>query len=158
ELARGLNKKGAVRLVLGNRPAAELTASKEFAAKYPTALGLAEVSPVKQAWSGLVNNPFTRLVALPFKLIYRAVKPGPKTESPAPRLTLAGVAALPGRVIAESRFLARTFRDSMTKPLTSEVLGGLATKSWPLAVSLGVYWTTVGLAHPFAMAGLMALS
>src|SRR6185312_16293278 len=56
ELARGLNKKGAVRLVLGNRPAAELTASKEFAAKYPTALGLAEVSPVKQAWSGLVNN------------------------------------------------------------------------------------------------------
>ncbi|HXT00473.1 MAG TPA: hypothetical protein VN915_07340, partial [Elusimicrobiota bacterium] len=158
ELARGLNKNGAVRLVLGNRPAAELTASKEFAAKYPSALGLAEVSPVKQAWGGLVNNPFTRLVALPFKLISRAVKPAPKDAAPAPRLTLAGIAALPGRVIGEARFLARTFRDSMTKPLTSEVVGGLATKSWPLAVSLGVYWSTVGLAHPLAMAGLMALS
>jgi hypothetical protein len=158
ELARGLNKKGSVRLVLGNRPAAELAASKEFAAKYPSALGLAEVSPVKQAWGGLVSNPLTRLVALPFKLISRAVKPGPKPETAPPRLTLAGVAAMPERIIAEARFLARTFRDSMTKPLTSEVAGGLATKSWPLAVSLGVYWTTVGLAHPFTMAGLMALS
>jgi hypothetical protein len=161
DAAAGLNKNGVVRLVLGNRSAAELAASPEFKAKYPGALGIAEVSPVKQAWSGIVGNPLLKLIALPFKLLYRAVRPGPKEKTgrpDAPRFTLAGVAALPGRVIAESRFLGRTFRDAMTKPLTSEVLGGIATKSWPLAVSIGVYWTTVGLAHPVAMAGLMALS
>ena len=27
----------------------------EFKAKYPSALGIAEVSPVKQAWSGIVG-------------------------------------------------------------------------------------------------------
>ncbi|HEX4048356.1 MAG TPA: hypothetical protein VH309_11005, partial [Elusimicrobiota bacterium] len=161
EAARALNKKGVVRLVLGNRPAEELAASPEFKAKYPTALGLAEVSPVKQAFGAIVGNPLVKLAVLPFKLLYRAVRPAPKTETPAgpaPRLTLAGVAALPGRVIAETRFLGRTLRDSFTRPLTSEVLGGIATKSFPLATSIGVYWATVGLAHPLAMAGLMALS
>ena len=159
EAALALNKNGVVRLVLGNRAAEELAASPEFKAKYPAALGVAEVSPLKQAWDGIVGNPLLTLAAFPFKLAYRALKPGPKTPSaPLPRPTLADALALPGRALAEARFLGRTFRDSMTRPLTSEVLGGIATKSWPLTVSIGVYWTTIGPAHPLAMAGLMALS
>ena len=158
EAARGLNKNGVVRLVLGNRPADQLVASTEFKAKFPAALGIAEVSPVKQAWDGIVGNPLIKLVTLPFRLLYRAVRPGPKTETPAVPAPRPSLASLPRRAIAEARFLGRTFRDSMTKPLTSEVVGGIATKSWPLAVSIGVYWTTIGMAHPFAMVGLMALS
>ena len=42
--------------------------------------------------------------------------------------------------------------------MPSEILGGIATKSFPLATSIGVYWATAGLAHPFALAGLIALS
>lgn len=58
----------------------------------------------------------------------------------------------------ELKFLGRTFGASLVKPLPSEILGGLATKSFPLVTSIGVYWATVGLAHPLALAGLIALS
>lgn len=160
EAARSLNKNGAVRLVLGNAPGADLAASPEFKAKYPSALGVPEVSPLKQAWDGVTGNPLVKLAVLPFKALYRVFKPAPKPAAPAapkPPL-LPRLIALPGRAVAEARFLGRTFRDSITKPLASEVLGGIATKSFPLATSIGVYWTTVGLAHPLAMGGLMALS
>jgi len=60
--------------------------------------------------------------------------------------------------IREAKFLARTFAASLVKPLPSEILGGLATKSFPLVTSIAVYWTAVGLAHPFALAGLIGLS
>jgi hypothetical protein len=161
DAARSLNKNGGVRLVLGNADGAALAASAEFKSKYPSALGLNEISPLKQAWDGLIGNPIVKLAVLPFKLLSRAVNPAAKTDAPvAPsaRPTVAGLLSLPGRAIAEARFLGRTFRDSFTKPLTSEVLGGIATKSFPLATSIGVYWTTVGMSHPLAMAGLMALS
>ncbi len=58
----------------------------------------------------------------------------------------------------EAKFLAKTFASSLVKPLPSEILGGIATKSFPLATSIAVYWTTVGLAHPLALAGLIGLS
>ena len=60
--------------------------------------------------------------------------------------------------IREAKFLGKTFAASLVKPLPSEILGGIATKSFPLATSIGVYWATAGLAHPFALAGLIALS
>ncbi len=72
-----------------------------------------------------------------------------KTEAPKSKLTW------PFR---EAKFLAKTFVGSLVKPLTSEVIGGVATKSFPLVTSIGVYWAAVGLAHPFALGGLIALS
>ncbi len=60
--------------------------------------------------------------------------------------------------VREAKFLAKTFAASLVKPLPSEIFGGIATKSFPLATSIGVYWATAGLAHPFAFAGLIALS
>ncbi|UPT73741.1 MAG: hypothetical protein M0D55_18125 [Elusimicrobiota bacterium] len=58
----------------------------------------------------------------------------------------------------EAKFLAKAFSSSLVKPLPSEILGGLATKSFPLVTSIGVYWATVGPAHPVALGGLIALS
>ena len=145
EAAASLNKNGAVRLVLGNADGAALAASAEFKAKFPAALGVAEVNPLKQAWGGVTGNPLLKLFSLAFK-------------RPSPRAVLASAASLPGRAVKEARFLGRTFVDSFTKPLKSEIIGGIATKSFPLTTSLGVYWTTIGMAHPFEMAGLMALS
>ena len=60
--------------------------------------------------------------------------------------------------VREARFLAKTFAASLVKPLPSEILGGIATKSFPLVTSIAVYWTAVGLAHPVALAGLIGLS
>lgn len=60
--------------------------------------------------------------------------------------------------LREAKFLGKAFAASLVKPLPSEILGGIATKSFPLVTSIGVYWTAVGLAHPFALAGLIALS
>jgi hypothetical protein len=60
--------------------------------------------------------------------------------------------------VREAKFLAKTFAASLVRPLPSEILGGLATKSFPLVTSIGVYWAAVGLAHPLALAGLIALS
>jgi hypothetical protein len=87
----------------------------------------------------------------------------------APRTTATeNAAAIPGRPvrrgskltwpIREVRFLAKTFAASLVKPLPTEIIGGLATKSFALVASIGVYWATVGIAHPFALAGLIALS
>jgi hypothetical protein len=100
-----------------------------------------------------VSAPIT-----PEKLTVEAARPAAAEAEGAPAKAPAARAALPVRVVRELRFLGRTFADSMTRPLASEVIGGIATKSFPLATSIGVYWATVGLAHPFAMAGLMALS
>jgi hypothetical protein len=150
ELAASLNKNGNVRLVLGGAAGQDMTASPEFKAKYPMALGLPEVSPVKQAWSGVVGNPLVKLALYPFKVLLG--------KAPLPKFSLKALASLPGRAWKEARFLGRTFADSASKPLPSEVVGGIATKSFPLVTSIGVYWATVGLAHPWAMAGLMALS
>lgn len=58
----------------------------------------------------------------------------------------------------EAKFLAKTFVASLVKPLSSEIVGGLATKTFPLVTSIGVYWATVGPAHPIALTGLIALS
>ena len=58
----------------------------------------------------------------------------------------------------EAKFLGKSFAASLVKPTVSEILGGVATKSFPLATSIGVYWAAVGLAHPFALAGLITLS
>lgn len=58
----------------------------------------------------------------------------------------------------EARFLGKMFKDSLVKPLPSEILGGLATKTFPLVTSIGVYWAAAGLAHPVALAGLITLS
>lgn len=60
--------------------------------------------------------------------------------------------------IREAKFLAKTFAASIVKPLPSEILGGIATKSFPLVTSVAVYWTAVGPSHPFALAGLIGLS
>ncbi|MDD5301745.1 MAG: hypothetical protein PHS14_01445 [Elusimicrobia bacterium] len=58
----------------------------------------------------------------------------------------------------EAKFLAKTFSASLVKPLPSEIFGGLATKSFPLVTSIGVYWAAAGLAHPVALVGLITLS
>lgn len=58
----------------------------------------------------------------------------------------------------EAKFLAKTFAASIVKPLPSEIIGGIVTKSFPLVTSVAVYWTAVGLAHPVALAGLIGLS
>lgn len=76
-------------------------------------------------------------------------------DAPTPTATLADKLLWLPR---ELRFLGKTFAASLVKPLPSEIMGGLATKSFPLVTSIGVYWATVGLAHPLALAGLIALS
>jgi hypothetical protein len=58
----------------------------------------------------------------------------------------------------EAKFLGKLFKDSLVKPLPSEIFGGLATKSFPLVTSIGVYWAAAGLAHPVALVGLITLS
>lgn len=58
----------------------------------------------------------------------------------------------------EARFLGRAFKASLVKPLPSEIIGGLATKTFPLVTAIGVYWHAVGLAHPFSLVALIALS
>jgi hypothetical protein len=60
--------------------------------------------------------------------------------------------------LREARFLGKLFKDSLVKPLPSEIFGGLATKSFPLVTSIGVYWAAAGLAHPVALVGLITLS
>ncbi len=60
--------------------------------------------------------------------------------------------------LREARFLGKMFKDSLVKPLPSEIFGGLATKSFPLVTSIGVYWAAAGLAHPVALVGLITLS
>lgn len=157
ELALALNKSGAVRFVQGNASAEALAASPEFRAKYPSALGLTEVSPLKQAWDGLIGNPLIRLVLLPYTFLRRARTPGAPAR-PSVGAGLAALAAAPGRAVAEVRFLGRAFADAFTRPLWSEIAGGVATKAFPLTTSLGVYWATVGLSHPLALGGLVALS
>jgi hypothetical protein len=83
----------------------------------------------------------------------------------APQTATAGVAKAPSSLgskllwpFREARFLAKTFKASLVKPLPSEILGGLATKSFPLVTSIGVYWAAAGLAHPVALVGLITLS
>jgi hypothetical protein len=58
----------------------------------------------------------------------------------------------------EAKFLGKSFAASLVKPTVSEIMGGVATKSFPLVTSIGVYWAAVGLAHPFVLGGLIALS
>lgn len=58
----------------------------------------------------------------------------------------------------EAKFLTKLFKDSLVKPLPSEIFGGLATKTFPLVTSIGVYWAAAGLAHPVALVGLITLS
>lgn len=58
----------------------------------------------------------------------------------------------------EAKFLGKMFKDSLVKPLPSEIIGGLATKTFPLVTSIGVYWAAAGLAHPVALVGLITLS
>lgn len=58
----------------------------------------------------------------------------------------------------EAKFLAKAFGASLVKPTSSEIVGGFATKTFPLVTSIGVYWAAVGLAHPLALGGLIALS
>ena len=58
----------------------------------------------------------------------------------------------------EAKFLSKLFKDSLVKPLPSEIFGGLATKTFPLVTSIGVYWAAAGLAHPVALVGLITLS
>lgn len=60
--------------------------------------------------------------------------------------------------LREAKFLGKMFKDSLVKPLPSEIIGGLATKTFPLVTSIGVYWAAAGLAHPVALAGLITLS
>lgn len=88
-----------------------------------------------------------------------AKTPAPAGTAPASRSrvpsTLGAKLLWPFR---EAKFLAKSFAASLVKPLPSEILGGLATKTFPLVTSIGVYWAAVGLAHPFALGGLIALS
>jgi hypothetical protein len=58
----------------------------------------------------------------------------------------------------EAKFLGMSFAASLVKPTVSEIMGGIATKSFPLVTSIGVYWAAVGLAHPFVLGGLIGLS
>ncbi len=140
-LAMSLNKNGAVRLVLGKGGASGDVRAEDVP-------GLTRILRERG-----VSAPVT-----PEKLTVEAPRTAATAAADAAAATEAANASLPVRMLREVRFLGRTFKDSMTRPLPSEVIGGIATKSFPLVTSIGVYWATVGLAHPFAMAGLMALS
>ncbi len=91
-----------------------------------------------------------------------AVDWSPKVEAAA---TSAPAAIVPTTLVSklmwpirEAKFLGKAFATSLVKPLPSEILGGLATKTFPLVTSISVYWAAVGLAHPLALGGLIALS
>lgn len=84
----------------------------------------------------------------------QAAGPATAAEAKAPA-SLASRLLWPFR---EAKFLGKLFKDSLVKPLPSEILGGLATKSFPLVTSIGVYSAAAGLAHPVALVGLIALS
>jgi len=90
-----------------------------------------------------------------------AVDWAPKAAEAVERAEQAAPSTLGSKLLwplREAKFLGKTFAASMVKPLPSEILGGIATKSFPLVTSVAVYWTAVGLAHPFALAGLIGLS
>jgi len=90
-----------------------------------------------------------------------AVDWAPKASAAAEAAEQAAPATLGAKLLwpfREAKFLAKTFAASIVKPLPSEILGGIATKSFPLVTSIAVYWTAVGLAHPVALAGLIGLS
>lgn len=84
-----------------------------------------------------------------------------KTAEAAAAASAAAPAGLIGKLtwpFREAKFLAKAFGASLVKPVPSEILGGFATKTFPLVTSIGVYWAAVGLAHPLALAGLIGLS
>ncbi|PIR16074.1 MAG: hypothetical protein COV48_10875 [Elusimicrobia bacterium CG11_big_fil_rev_8_21_14_0_20_64_6] len=84
-----------------------------------------------------------------------------QTEPAAPKAGPKIPASLSAKLLwpfREAKFLAKAFASSLVKPLPSEILGGLATKSFPLVTSIGVYWAAASLAHPVALVGLITLS
>ena len=76
-----------------------------------------------------------------------------QTKKKAP--TLSAVLTWPFR---EAAFLAKNFTASLVKPLPSEIIGGLMTKSYPLLTSITVYFSQIGFSHPWALTGLITLS
>ncbi len=87
-----------------------------------------------------------------------SAKSAPATEAPVEKTAAPTLGSKLLWPLREAKFLAKTFAASLVKPLPSEILGGLATKSFPLVTSIGVYWATVGPAHPLALTGLIVLS
>jgi hypothetical protein len=139
-LAEAAARKGQVRLLTAKNDPSGL--SEKNAAQVGALLGLAAKAKLEQE-----------------KL---AVDWSPKAA--APQAALAARTASASFVdkllwpLREAKFLGKLFKDSLVKPLPSEIFGGLATKTFPLVTSIGVYWAAAGLAHPVALVGLITLS
>ncbi len=61
-------------------------------------------------------------------------------------------------IFREISFLGRTFAASFTKPLWSEIIGGVVSKSAPFAFSVGAYWLAIGPSHPWLLGGAIGIS
>lgn len=60
--------------------------------------------------------------------------------------------------LRELRFLARAFAESLVRPTSAEVIGGVVTKAFPVVTTIGVFWATIGVTHPAIFAALVALN
>ncbi|MBI2386437.1 MAG: hypothetical protein HYV14_10535 [Elusimicrobia bacterium] len=141
-LAEAAARKGQVRLLTAKNDPSGL--SEKNAAQVGALLGVAAKGKIEQEKLAVDWSPKTAA----------APQAAPATEKKGPT-SLGAKLLWPFR---EAKFLAKLFKDSLVKPLPSEILGGLATKTFPLVTSIGVYWAAAGLAHPVALVGLIALS
>ncbi|MBI2789718.1 MAG: hypothetical protein HYX59_13650 [Elusimicrobia bacterium] len=135
-------RKGQVRLLTAKNDPSGL--SEKNAAQVGSLLGVAAKGKIEQEKLAVDWAP----KAAP------AATAAPAAEAKA-KTSLASKLLWPFR---EAKFLGKLFKDSLVKPLPSEIFGGLATKTFPLVTSIGVYWAAAGLAHPVALVGLITLS
>lgn len=145
-LAEAAERKGQVRLLTAKNDPTGL--SEKHAAQVGALLRVAAKGKIEQEKLAVDWSPKAAAAA-------PAAQAAPAAAEAKTPASLASKLLWPFR---EAKFLAKLFKDSLVKPLPSEILGGLATKTFPLVTSIGVYWAAAGLAHPVALVGLVTLS
>ena len=143
-LAEAAGRKGQVRLLTAKNDPSGL--SEKNAAQVGALLGGAAKGKIEQEKLAVDWSPKVAAASA-------AAKAAPAASKAA--MSLGAALIWPFR---EAKFLGKLFKDSVVKPLPSEIFGGLATKTFPLVTSIGVYWAAAGLAHPVALVGLITLS
>lgn len=144
-LAEAASRKGQVRLLTAKNDPSGL--SEKNAGQIGALLGIAAKGKIEQEKLAVDWSPKAAAAA--------QASPAAATAASKVSSSLGSKLLAPFR---EARFLGKMFKDSLVKPLPSEIIGGLATKTFPLVTSIGVYWAAAGLAHPVALAGLITLS
>ncbi|MCM2305687.1 MAG: hypothetical protein NDJ72_13385, partial [Elusimicrobia bacterium] len=142
-LAEAAERKGQVRLLTAKNDPSGL--NEKNAAQVGALLGGAAKGKIEQEQLAVDWSPKAAAAA--------AAQAAPAASKAA--MSLGAALIWPFR---EAKFLGKLFKDSLVKPLPSEIFGGLATKTFPLVTSIGVYWAAAGLAHPVALVGLITLS